>query len=342
MDAKAIVLVAPLDDGMPQAEHFRIEESQVNQELQVDDLLVRLLVISPDPFLRGSIKSTGSNRGGQVMMGYVAGKVLASKNSNWVEGDLFGAYLPFKTVQVVSAQLLAATQMWKLTGKIDESKISLGVGILGMPGSTAYGGLLDILRPHRGETIFISAASGAVGALVGRLAKHLFSCKVIGSCGSEEKCQLAKDNFGFDHCINYKNANTAADLVAMLKTVAPEGIDMYFENVGGIHFDAAMEVLRPHGRVAVCGVISEYNKGGPPSLSINPGKMIYQFQRVEGFTCGPWLSGAKGNFHQDMADFYNDDVFKVQESVFEGIEQWAEAFQSLFTGKNVGKVVLRV
>jgi NADPH-dependent curcumin reductase CurA len=142
---------------------------------------------------------------------------------------------------------------WKLTGLIDENDIGLGIGILGMPGSTAYGGLIDVLRPNKGETIFISAASGAVGSLVGMIAKNIYECKVIGSVGGPEKCALVKEKFGFDHAIDYKKCNSADELSAALKAVAPEGIDMYFENVGGMHFEVAFNSLRNGGRMAICG-----------------------------------------------------------------------------------------
>lgn len=123
-----------------------------------------------------------------------------------------------------------------------------------MPGATAYGGLVDTLRPLKGETIFVSAAAGAVGGLVGQLAKTLYDCKVIGSCGGAQKCKMIKEEWGFDHAIDYKTLNNNKDeLVAALKAVAPSGINMYFENVGGIHFAASMDVLAAKGRVAVCG-----------------------------------------------------------------------------------------
>eukprot|EP01034_Spumella_vulgaris_P039507 gene39507-48816_t len=163
------------------------------------------------------------------MKGFIAGKVLASKNPKWQKDDLIGGSLPFSTVQIVSQEQLASTVTWKLTGLIDESQISYGVGVMGMPGSTAYGGLIDVLRPNEGETIFISTASGAVGGLVGQLAKHLYKCKVVGSVGGPAKSALIRDKFGFE-AIDYKTANNAAELIALLKTAAPEGIDMYFEN----------------------------------------------------------------------------------------------------------------
>ncbi len=276
------------------------------------------------------------------MTGFIAGKVLASKNVNWKKDDLIGGMLPFNTVQIITGGALAATYTWNLTGLVDESNISYGIGVLGMPGSTAYGGLIDVLRPLEGETIFISAASGAVGSVVGQLAKHLYKCNVIGSVGGPAKSALVKEKFGFDHAIDYKAVSTAPELIALLKDAVPEGIDMYFENVGGIHFEAAMDQLRPKGRVAVCGIISESNSAGTALTYFNPMKMIYTAQRIEGIYCAPWLSGAKGNFLKDMSGWVRDGHVVIQETFYDGIEQWPNAFQALFTGANVGKVVVRV
>lgn len=347
LTSKSIVLRSYVDQGLPTQEHFEIIESDIPAlDLVVDgSIQVRILAMSADPYLRGRINSKSSMRFqiGEVMSGFVVGKVVGSiNNPEWSEGDLFGGSLPYSTIQNLTPETLKSSLMWKLTGLLDESEITLGLGIMGMPGSTAYGGLIDVLRPNEGETIFISAASGAVGSLVGMLAKRLYNCKVIGSCGGPEKCALIKDKFGFDHAIDYKTLSTAEELTNALKEVAPAGIDMYFENVGGMHFDAAFASLRPHGRIAVCGGISQYNEANPALNSINPMNMVYTFQRIEGFVCSPWLSGKKGNFLQDMHRYFREGYLVSQETYFDGIEHWVDGFQSLFTGKNVGKVVVRV
>jgi NADPH-dependent curcumin reductase CurA len=177
---------------------------------------------------RHSMK-TGHTKPGSVMEGFIAGKVLESTNSDWKAGDLFGASRPFATVQAITGDELKKINIWKLTDFITEDQISLGVGILGMPGATAYGGTVDILRPKEGETLFVSAASGAVGSMVGQIAKIVYKCTVIGSCGGSNKCDLIKKKFGYDHAIDYKQCKSKDDLVAALKTAAPDGIDMYYE-----------------------------------------------------------------------------------------------------------------
>ena len=347
--SKNLHLKEAIDFGVPGPENFEVLQTSVHSDdMENGDILVQLLSISADPYLRNSVKKTkgamnsGSNEEGAIMQGFVSGRVLRSKNEAWIEGDFFGAHSHFSTVQIVSKA--NAKGFWKLTDLIeDESQISLGVGVLGMPGSTAYAGVLDILRPIAGETIFVSAAAGAVGGLVGMIAKNVFGCKVIGSCGGPVKCALIKEKYGFDHAIDYKKIPDAAGLITALREVAPEGIDMYFESVGGMHFEAAFALLRPHGRIAVCGEIAEYGAENPNLSSISLMRMIYTFQRIEGFVCGPWLRGEKGNFIVDMSRWIKEGKVKMQEESFtDGIENWPLAFRSLFTGANIGKVVVRV
>jgi NADPH-dependent curcumin reductase CurA len=344
MSAKTIVLKSYVEEGVPTQDNFEIVEQEIPPVVE-GSIQVKILAMSADPYLRGRMNPNSPMKYplGEAMSGFVVGKVIASQNnSNWTEGDLFGGSLPFSTIQTLTPEALQSSLLWKLTGLLDESEITLGLGLLGMPGSTAYGGLIDVLRPNQGETIFISAASGAVGSIVGMLAKRLYNCTVIGSCGGAEKCALIKEKFGFDHAIDYKTISTVQEFIAALKEVAPNGIDMYFENVGGIHFDAAFASLRQGGRIAVCGGISQYNESKPALNSINPMAMIYSAQRIEGFVCSPWLSGKKGNFVQDMHQYYRQGFVVSQETYFDGIEHWVDGFQSLFTGKNVGKVVVRI
>jgi NADPH-dependent curcumin reductase CurA len=172
---------------------------------------------------------TGHTKPGSVMEGFIAGKVLESNSPDWKVGDLFGASRPFATVQAITGDELKKIMIWKLTDYITEDQISLGVGILGMPGATAYGGTVDVLRPKEGETLFVSAACGAVGSMVGQIAKNVYKCTVIGSCGGSNKCDLIKKKFGYDHSIDYKQCKSKDDLIAALKAAAPDGLDMYYE-----------------------------------------------------------------------------------------------------------------
>eukprot|EP01065_Artemidia_motanka_P053039 TRINITY_DN9744_c0_g1_i1.p2 TRINITY_DN9744_c0_g1~~TRINITY_DN9744_c0_g1_i1.p2 ORF type:complete len:516 (+),score=213.17 TRINITY_DN9744_c0_g1_i1:58-1605(+) len=352
--AKTVTLIAPFAEGMPESKHFKIVESEVPAEVPDKALLLELLCVSADPYLRPVCKRMPA---GAPMEGFVVGRVLASKIKKWKPGQIVGSNLPFTTVQVVTQEKIQSGMMWDLTGYLTEETASHGVGVLGMPGSTAYGGVMHILKPkkfvakkgkeRKPEVLFVSAASGAVGQLVGQIAKKVYKCTVIGSAGGPEKCALLKEKFGFDHAIDYKSVKDADALAKELKECTGSEdaacIDMYFENVGGMHFDAAFKSLKPGGRIAVCGCISQYNEapGKEGANSIPLWAMIYPQLRIEGFVCFRWLSGKEGTFLDTMGKLYKRGAFKLEETVTDGIDHWPEAFQSLFTGKNKGKVVVK-
>jgi len=302
---------------------------------------VKMLVLSADPYMRGRMKAAAGALPGTPIRGFVGGKILASKHSNWAAGDLFGSSLPFVTVQVVD---VARNNLWKLTGLIEEKDISHGIGALGMPGATVIAGLINTLRPKAGEVIYVNAAAGAVGGMVGQIAKHVFHCKVIGSAGGPEKCKLLLEEFGFDHAIDYKTTSNKEELVAKLLEAVPEGIDMYFENVGGFQFDAALSVLKKYGRVAVCGSISAYNDAAPALMSFQPMHLIYKQQRIEGILSASVLENpdTMQKFLQDMSSYIHTGAVKVKETNFQGVSSWPTAFRSLFVGSNTGKVVVYV
>ena len=229
-ECKTLRLKTKLPEGMPEAEHFTVETTPSPALEAEGTMLVQVQVMSADPYMRGGLKTAEDN---QLMRGFVAGKVLASKHVDWAAGDLFGAHLPLSTVQIVD---LEKATPWRLTGLITEDEISLGIGILGMPGATAYGGLIDILQPIEGQTLWVSGAAGAVGGLVGQLGK-IHGLKVIGSAGGPTKCKVVTEKFGMDSCVDYKQTSNGLELIAALKeSGAEDGIDMYFENVGGYHF----------------------------------------------------------------------------------------------------------
>mmetsp|Transcript_19015 Transcript_19015/g.34359 ORF Transcript_19015/g.34359 Transcript_19015/m.34359 type:complete len:349 (-) Transcript_19015:94-1140(-) len=338
--AKTVVLKTNLDEGIPGPELFEIVEAPMPK--LGDGVLVQVLAMSVDPYMRPRLRTGGGYVAGKPLSGLVSGRILESAVPEWKPGDLFGGSLIYSDFQAVSASALKSSWFWKLPEWVTPEQISLGIGALGMPGSTAYGGLIDILRPNKGETIWVSGAAGAVGSMVGMLAKNIFGCTVIGSAGGPEKCKLVKEFFGFDHCVDYKLCKSAKELGDAVKMVAPKGIDMYFENVGGMHFEAAMRNLRTDGRIAVCGVISVYNDKRPEPNKVQLVNMIYTHQRIEGFDCFPWITGQRGNFHQDMAKWVKEGHIKVQETHFQGIASFGEALKSLFIGGNTGKVVIRL
>ena len=221
-ESKALRLKTKLPEGLPGNEHFEVETTAAPVLGTDGSMLVQILVMSADPYMRGGIKTAEDS---SVMSGFVAGKVIDSKHPDWDVGDLFGCHLPLRTVQIVD---LSKAQPWRLTGLISEDEISLGVGVLGMPGATAYGGLIDILKPVEGQTLWVSGAAGAVGGLVGQLGK-IHGLKVVGSAGGDAKCSHITQNLGFDSSIDYKKTKDGVELIAALKEVVPDGIDMYFE-----------------------------------------------------------------------------------------------------------------
>ena len=344
MEAKAIVLTSFCDEGLPGANNFEIVTKVVQvANLNPGELVLQNLVLSPDPYMRGRMKSNNfsgvKSPVGDVISGFVAGEVIASACDSIPVGTLYGAALPFQTIIRISEDALKKTLFWNLSAYVTKETISYGVGLLGMPGATVYGGLLSVLRPKAGETIFVSGAAGAVGGLVGMLAKNVSGCRVIGSCGGPDKVKFVTESFGFDAALDYKTCATAEDLKKELAKLAPEGIDMYYDNVGGSHFEAAFQSLRKGGRIAVCGGISQYNQDKYAGVHINPLAMIYTEQRIEGFVSTPYL--AEGSFLPKMKQWLDEKkVTLVQETTFKGIESWVTAFQSLFTGGNTGKVVI--
>jgi NADPH-dependent curcumin reductase CurA len=359
--SQTLVLRAHCEAGRVSLEHVGLVEAAAPAEADVPPggLLVRLLCLSADPYLRAGFAARGGRKPGEALSGFVSGEVIASRSSLWRAGELFGAHLPFCTVQVVAeAGVGALRRLGGLPGFRGAEDVSLGIGALGMPGATAYGGLIDVLRPTGagGEVLLVTAASGAVGALVGQIAKRKFGCRVIGTAGTPEKCARLTGVLGFDAAVCYKDAATGAPLsteqleAAFRAAAGPAGkLDMVFENVGGPAFDAAFLCLGQGGRIAVCGSIANYNDGRRVAAqpAFDPMRMIYTAQRVEGFVCGPWLSGARGSFLQDMAAWRAEGMFIADETVF-GEEKgpldarWCAAFDSLFSGTHLGKVVVRV
>lgn len=334
---------------MPEPKHFQVVDATVG-DVPEDGILLEVIYVSADPYMRGRIKSANVPESPSTISGFVSGRVLVSKSKEWFPGDLLGGALPYTTLQAINSEQLS--KCWKLTGLLQESELSQGIGVLGMPGATAYGGFFGILKPKRakkrgeanGETIFISAASGAVGQLVGQLAK-IAGVVTIGSAGGPEKCKILKEKFGYDHAIDYKTCKDAYELKAKIKECSPDGIDMYFENVGGMHFDAALACMKQNGRIAVCGCISQYNSPGALGSvgnHVNIGALIYAQIRVEGFICARWLFEETGKCRRDMARYIKEGKVKITETETEGMENWGSAFASLFTGANNGKVCVKV
>jgi leukotriene B4 12-hydroxydehydrogenase/15-oxo-prostaglandin 13-reductase len=319
--------------GMPKESDFQLVESPV-PPLSEGQILLRTLFWSVDPYMRSRMNGIKTYADpvniGQVMVGGTVSQVVDSKNPNFQVGDVFEAYGGWREYSVSKGEKLR---------KLDpqSAPVSTALGILGMPGMTAYFGLVDICKPQPGETVVVSGAAGAVGSLVGQIAK-IIGCRAIGIAGSDEKVSWLVNELGFDAAFNYK---TAENYVLTLKELCPAGIDCYFDNVGGEISDAVFPLLNPHGRISVCGQISQYNtQTRDPGLRI----LIYLLSkqaRAEGFLVYQFADRYPEGIAQ-MARWIKDGKLKYREQIVEGFENTPAAFIGMLKGENMGKMLVKV
>ena len=318
--------------GYPNESDFAIVESEV-EEPKHGEILVRTLYLSLDPYMRGRMRDRQSYAVpvglGDVIVGEGVGRVIASKSDDVAVGDIVACQIGWQEYAVVPAHTARIVDP-------DMAPISTALGVVGMPGLTAYHGLLAVGRPRPGDTVLVSAASGAVGAVVGQIAK-MNGCRVIGTVGSQEKADYCTDELGFDGTINYK----VEDVSVRLSELAPDGIDVYFDNVGGPVTDAAIENLALRGRVIVCGQISQYNLEEPELAPRNLWNLITKQARIEGFLVF--------NFQNDnevararLAAWVRDGSLKYREDIVDGFEQAPRAFIGLMSGANFGKLLVKI
>lgn len=295
-------------------------------------VLVRNHYLSLDPYMRGRMSSAKSYAQsveiGEVMVGGTVGEVVVTKNSAFAKGDyVLGAF---------GWQLYGAGDGTDLT-RIEDRGIPLSayLGVMGMPGVTAYVGLIDIGQPKPGETVLVSAASGAVGSVVGQIAR-IKGCRAVGIAGGPEKCAYVTDELGFDACVDYKKGRLAEDLPAAV----PEGIDVYFENVGGPTLDTVLARMNPFSRIALCGMISQYNAIEPYGVKLF-GSLLINRIKLQGFIVSdhlPRWPEALSNIGQ----WIKEGKIKYRESIAQGIENAPAAFIGLLAGKNFGKQLVKL
>jgi NADPH-dependent curcumin reductase CurA len=320
--------------GMPTHDNFALVTVELPQPA-AGEVLVKNLFMSVDPYMRGRMREDAvyaqAYAVNEVMYGGAIGKVIESNDPSLSAGDIVLNQKAWQDRFVAPANTVVKLEPF------DRAQLSLYMGTLGMPGLTSYVGLFKFGEPKAGDTVFVSAASGAVGANVCQIAK-LKGCRVIGSCGSDEKAQWLKDECGVDAVINYK---TCGDLSAALAAAAPEGIDVYFENVGGDHLQAAINSMNPYGRIAACGMISGYNAAnpepGPNNLMLIVGKKI----RITGFIVSDHVD-MRDAFLSEMIPWIQAGKIKSHETVVEGIDHAVDAFLGLFSGNNFGKMVVKL
>jgi NADPH-dependent curcumin reductase CurA len=331
---KRVVLVSrPV--GEPKASDFRIEEYSAPAP-GPGEVLLRTIWLSLDPYMRGRMSDGPSYAApvpiGGVMEGGTVSEVVASDNPGFAKGDIVLSRAGWQTHAISSGQGLA-----KIDPKM--APISTAVGVLGMPGMTAYTGLLDIGKPQAGETVVVAAASGAVGSAVGQIAK-IKGARAVGIAGGKEKCDYVRGELGFDECLDHRDPN----LAAKLREACPKGIDVYFENVGGAVFEAVFPLLNAFARVPVCGLIAHYNDTeavAPKWAASMMRAVLTKRLTIRGFIVSDFAA-RHGDFLRDMSQWFREGKLKHKEFVTEGLDSAPAAFMGLLKGANFGKQLVRV
>ena len=323
--------------GAPTADNFKTVETPV-QKPDKGQVLLRNLYVSLDPYMRGRM-SDGPSYAAPVGIGEVMGagtvaRVEASAHPGVEPGDMVlaqGGWQDYALVDGDSVNQLDA----------EMAQPSLALGVLGMPGFTAYMGLLDIGQPKSGETVVVAAASGAVGSVVGQIAR-IKGCRIVGIAGGIEKCRYVIDELGFDDCIDHH----AADFPERLAAACVDGIDVYFESVGGAVFDAVLPLLNAKARIPLCGLIAHYNDTtlppGPDRLGLLARTLLTKRIKMQGFIIFDDYGDRYGEFLQAMGPWVSQGRIKFREDMVEGLENAPEAFIGLLEGQNFGKLVVRI
>ncbi|MFE5541342.1 NADP-dependent oxidoreductase [Streptomyces sp. NPDC056519] len=319
--------------GWPVPEDFALVEVAVPQPAD-GQVLVRNSHLSVDPYMRGRMNSAKSYAApyalGEPMQGGAVGVAVASRADGIAVGDHvlhFGGWREYAVVDAGQAVRVDP----------EAAPASTYLGVLGMPGLTAYAGLLRVASFKEGDAVFVSGAAGAVGGEVGQIARLKGASRVVGSAGTDEKVRLLTQEYGFDAAFNYKNGPVAEQL----RAAAPDGIDVYFDNVGGEHLEAALDSLNVGGRIAVCGMISVYNDTEPAPGPRNLARLIQTRGRIEGFLVGDHYD-LQPRFVEEVGPWVASGRLKYRETVVEGIENNVEAFLGVLRGDNTGKMIVRL
>jgi NADPH-dependent curcumin reductase len=334
--ARQIVLAAR-PKGKPQLTDFRLEETAIPAPAP-EQVLLEVQYLSLDPYMRGRMDDRKSYAKplqlGDVMVGETVAKVIASKHPGYSEGDIVLAHTGWRTHALSDGAGLS---------KVDPAlaPVSTRLGVLGMPGFTAYGGMRVIGKPKPGETVAVAAASGPVGSLVGQLAR-LAGARAVGIAGGPEKCDFVRNELRFDAAIDHR----AADFPAQLAATCPNGIDIYFENVGGAIWQAVLPLLNNFARVPVCGLIAQYN-GPPPGdgtdrLPATMRQILSKSLTLRGFIYYEFASEYYADFLREVEAAIADGRIRYREDIVDGLEKAPEALIGMLDGRNFGKVVVRV
>jgi NADPH:quinone reductase len=332
MKTKQIVL-ASRPDGMPSAGNFRLEDCEVNEPNE-GEVLLQAIYFSVDPYMRGRMSEAKSYMPpfaiDKPLEGSAIAKVIVSKSHDFAAGDIVIGRLPWRMQAVTASKNLQ---------KIDDSYVpaSYYLGIMGMPGMTAYFGMTEIGKPKEGETVVVSAAAGAVGLIVGQIAK-IKGCRVIGIAGTDEKVNMLVNEYSFDGAINYK---TTTDLPKSIAALAPSGADIYYDNTGGEISDAVMQNLNFKARVIVCGQISLYNSTAAPVGPRLQPIMLAKSALMQGFSSSNYQERFPEGLKQ-MAQWLKEGKLKYTETVLHGFDRLPAAMTGLFKGRNKGKMIVEI
>ena len=323
--------------GTPTAENFRLEHADIPEPAE-GQMLLRAVYLSLDPYMRGRMSDAPSYAApvalGDVMVGGTISRVVSSLHPEFKKDDWVLAYGGWQDYALSDGRGVV-----NLGAHPEQPSLSLGV--TGMPGFTAYMGLTDIGQPVAGETLVVAAATGPVGSTVGQIAK-LKGCRVVGVAGSDEKCREAVEHAGFDLCLNHKEAGFAEQL----KAACPDGIDIYFENVGGAVFEAVVPLLNPKARIPLCGTVAHYNDtgvaSGPDRLPAFIGTLLKKRIRMQGFIIFDDYAPHFPAFRTLMTDWLRQGKIHYREQVVDGLESAPSAFGGMLQGHNFGKLVIRL
>jgi NADPH-dependent curcumin reductase CurA len=338
------IVLASRPDGAPTAQNFRLESADMPTP-GAGEILVEVQYMSLDPYMRGRMDDAQSYAapvpiGGKMESGSV-GRVIASNADQFAKGDTVFGPFGWATHAVANAQMCR---------KLDpnQAPITTALGVLGMPGFTGWLGLKEFGRPKKGETLLVAAATGPVGSMVGQLAKAQ-GLRAVGVAGGVDKCTMAVDNFGFDACVDHRAHGDVSSLRAALKKACPDGVDVYFENVGGPVLEATLPLMNRFGRIPLCGMIAWYNAGG---LGENAGSdgltapklwrnILVKHLSVTGFIISNHWDQYP-TFINEVAPLIATGQIKYQEDITEGLENAPQAFMDLLTGGNTGKAIVKV
>ena len=330
------IVLAKRPTGLPGGDTFRLEASDVPVPAD-GEMVTKNLFLSLDPYMRGRLNDAPSYTPpvqiGEVMTGGTVSQVVASRLDGFAKGDIvvgYGGWQAFSTFKTKEAR------------KVDPAiaPISTAVGVLGMPGHTAYGGLTQIGQPKAGETLVVAAASGAVGAIVGQIAK-IKGCRVVGIAGGEDKCAYVRDELGFDAAVSHRDPDFAENL----KAACPDGVDIYWENVGGPVFEAVIPLLNPFARIPVCGLIHWYNVTEIPTIPDPTPKLmraiLVKRLRMQGFIVFDY-NHLLDDFLKDVSGWIREGKLHYREDIRDGLENAPAALNDLLQGGNFGKMLIKV